>query len=125
MSKYEELHFCIVVPSYNNVEKNRHINNINSILMQEYKNYHIVFIDDASTDGTGEQVEQFLIANQTKIPSERFIVVKNKEQKRAMPNLRIAAKQYCKPEDIFLIVDGDDELLGRQVFKLFNSVFQK
>ena len=92
--------------------------------MQEYKNYHIVFIDDASTDGTGEQVEQFLIANQTKIPSERFIVVKNKEQKRAMPNLRIAAKQYCKPEEIFLIVDGDDELLGRQVFKLFNSVFQ-
>ena len=124
MSEYEELPFCIVVPSYNNVEKNRHINNINSILMQEYKNYHIVFIDDASTDGTGEQVEQFLIANQTKIPSERFIVVKNKEQKRAMPNLRIAAKQYCKPEDIFLIVDGDDELLGRQVFKLFNSVFQ-
>ena len=24
-----------------------------------------------------------------------------------------------------MIVDGDDELLGRQVFKLFNSVFQK
>ena len=43
----------------------------------------------------------------------------------AMPNLRMAAKQYCKPEEIFLIVDGDDELLGRQVFKLFNSVFQK
>lgn len=92
--------------------------------MQEYKNYHIVFIDDASTDGTGEQVEQFLVANQTKIPSESFIVVKNKEQKRAMPNLRIAAKKYCKPEEIFLIVDGDDELLGRQVLKLFNSVFQ-
>jgi len=26
----------------------------------------------------------------------------------AMPNLRMAAKQYCKPEEIFIIVDGDD-----------------
>ena len=42
-----------------------------------------------------------------------------------MPNLRMAAKEYCQPKDIFLIVDGDDELLGRQVLKLFNSVFQK
>ena len=93
--------------------------------MQEYKNYHIVFIDDASTDGTGEQIKKFLLTNQAKIPSERFTVVKNEERKMAMPNLRMAAKQYCKPEEIFLIVDGDDELLGRQVFKLFNSVFQK
>ena len=42
-----------------------------------------------------------------------------------MPNLRMAAKQYCKPKDIYLIVDGDDELLGRQVLKLFNAGFQK
>lgn len=60
--------------------------------MQEYKNYHIVFIDDASTDGTGEQVEQYLLTKQTKVPSERFKVIKNSEQKRAMPNLRMAAK---------------------------------
>lgn len=24
-----------------------------------------------------------------------------------------------------IIVDGDDQLVGKQVFKLFNSVFQK
>lgn len=41
-----------------------------------------------------------------------------------MHNLRFAAQNYCKPEDIFMIVDGDDELLGRQVFKLFNAKFQ-
>lgn len=43
---------------------------------------------------------------------------------RAMSNLRSAARNHCKPEEIFLIVDGDDELLGKQVLKLFNSVFQ-
>ena len=41
-----------------------------------------------------------------------------------MPNLRRAAKELCRPQDIFLIVDGDDELLGRQVLKLFNAIFQ-
>ena len=44
---------CLVIPSYNNVEDNRYTNNIRSVVMQEYTNYHIVFIDDASTDGTG------------------------------------------------------------------------
>ena len=42
-----------------------------------------------------------------------------------MPNIRKAAKEYCKPDEIFMIIDGDDEMLGRQVLKLFNSVFQK
>jgi hypothetical protein len=41
-----------------------------------------------------------------------------------MANLKMAAQNYCKNTDIFLIVDGDDELLGRQVLKLFNSIFQ-
>ena len=52
-------------------------------------------------------------------------MIRNSEQKRAMPNLRRAAKEFCKPYEIFLIVDGDDELLGRQVLKLYNSIFQK
>ena len=78
-----------------------------SILMQEYSNYHVVFIDDASTDDTGLQIEAFL-NNQTIIPRDRYVIVKNTEQRRAMPNLRMAAFDYCKAEEIFLIVDGDD-----------------
>ena len=41
-----------------------------------------------------------------------------------MHNIRFAAFNFCKPQDIFMIVDGDDELLGRQVLKLFNALFQ-
>ena len=107
VSKYEQLPFCIVIPSHNNVKDNRHINNIRSVLMQDYKNYHIVFIDDASTDGTGDEIEKYLI-NQVKVPPEQYVVIKNKVQTRAMPNLRMAATDYCKPEDIFIIIDGDD-----------------
>jgi glycosyltransferase involved in cell wall biosynthesis len=124
IGKYEELPFCIVVPTFNNVAFERHIKNMKSIIMQDYTNYHVVFIDDASTDHTGDQVEQFL-QQQTRLPPERYVVIKNKEQKRAMPNLRMAAREYCQPQDIFLIVDGDDELIGRQVLKFYSAVFQK
>jgi len=68
-----------------------------SILMQEYKNYHIVFIDDASADGTGDQIETFL-AKQSILPHDRYVIIKNKVETRAMPNLRMAANNYCKPE---------------------------
>lgn len=42
-----------------------------------------------------------------------------------MPNLRTAATNFCEPHEIFLVVDGDDQLLGRQVLKLFNARFQE
>ena len=41
-----------------------------------------------------------------------------------MPNLRNAAFNFCKEDDIFVIVDGDDELIGKYVLNLFNAVFQ-
>lgn len=97
---------------------------MNSILTQEYSNYHIVFIDDASTDSTGKDVTK-LMQGQEKVPPERYTIIKNKLQMRAMHNLRTAARQHCKPEEIFMVVDGDDELIGRQVLKLFNAHFQK
>jgi glycosyltransferase involved in cell wall biosynthesis len=37
-----------------------------SILQQNYKNYHIVFLDDASTDQTGEEIKLFL-KNQSRL----------------------------------------------------------
>ena len=52
--------FCIVVPTYNNKRDDRHLSNIRSIMRQEYDNYRVVVIDDASTDGTGYAVEEYL-----------------------------------------------------------------
>ena len=30
----------------------------------------------------------------------------------------------CRNDSIFIVIDGDDELIGTQVFKLYNAVFQ-
>lgn len=34
--------------------------NIQSIVMQNYSNYHVVVIDDASDDGTGDLISEYL-----------------------------------------------------------------
>lgn len=41
-----------------------------------------------------------------------------------MPNLHKAIHQFCQPYELLLIVDGDDELVGKQILKFFNAIFQ-
>ncbi len=43
--------FTIVIPSYNNIEY--YERNLESILNQDYADYRVYYIDDASTDGFG------------------------------------------------------------------------
>ena len=38
--------------SFNNIEGDRYKYAIDTVFMQNYTNFHIVFIDDASTDQT-------------------------------------------------------------------------
>ena len=80
---------CVVIPSYNNAADRRYFHNMNSILQQDYDNYRIIFIDDASDDGTGSLIQKYAFERQ--IPEEKLKIVINKERKMAMPNLYEAA----------------------------------
>lgn len=112
----------MVVPSYNNVAGGRYLRNLNSIFQQEYGNYRVVYLDDASEDGTGQRVRDY--ARDHQISAQKLQVVVNAQRRRAMPNIHWAAHEACRPHELFLILDGDDELLGRQVLRFFNYVFQ-
>lgn len=46
----KQVRFCVTMLSHNNIQNNRYLKVIRSILQQEYDNYHIVFIDDLSDD---------------------------------------------------------------------------
>jgi hypothetical protein len=35
------------------------------------------------------------------------------------------AHKYCESGQVMMVVDGDDELIGRQVFQLLNTLYQK
>ncbi len=55
--------------------------------------------------------------------TQKVHLVKNKERMTALPNIYLAATQYCQPDDIMALVDGDDELLGVSALKVFNSLY--
>lgn len=94
------------MPSFNNAKNFRYQFNLQSILHQDYSNYHIVLIDDASPDRTGSLVKRFLKKN--RIDDSRITVIINQQQLTAIPNINVAVTQHCKPNEIGFFVDGDD-----------------
>lgn len=71
--------------SYNNAQNGLIYRNIDSILQQNYTNYHVVYTDDNSPDDTGAKVKQYL---QNKNVSEDKIKVKlNKKKVGMMENI--------------------------------------
>lgn len=59
-----------------------------------------------------------------KFPAERITYIRNLKRKYATYNILNAAFNYCKKDSIFVIVDGDDQLIGKQVFKFINAIYQ-
>ena len=41
-----------------------------------------------------------------------------------MANQRMAGKKYCKPTDLFMILDADDAFSGVYSMQMFNAIFQ-
>ncbi len=83
----------------------------------------MVYVNDASTDGTGQYVQAYIEENG--IPKEKYVIINNEKNKGNCANIYMAAHQYCNPEEIMVLLDGDDVLIGRQVFSLLNAVYQK
>lgn len=89
-----------------------------TVMYQDYSNYHMVFIDDFSTDETLALTRKFLTDKGFDMKKISFL--RNKEKKFSTYNIRHAAQDYCQKKEIMVILDGDDELVGRYVFKLLN-----
>lgn len=66
---------CIFVPSFNNAKTKLYLRNLDSIFQQDYKNYHLVYVNDASTDGTGDYVKSYMEENE--IPAEKYTIINN------------------------------------------------
>ena len=111
---------CVTVMSHNNIENNRYKKVMQSILQQDYGNYHIVFIDDNSDDGNLESTMEFMQDKGAKIQ-----YIRNKKNKFATYNIVHAAFSFCKMDEIQVLIDGDDELIGRQAFFYLNAEFHK
>lgn len=111
----EEKPFAFMVLSYNNsayVDKN-----ISSIISQKYKNYRVIYIDDASTDDTYDKVLAAI-----KGYEDHFSVIRNKKNQGAMANHWFAISQF-KEDEIVIILDGDDWLTHPYVLQRLNHYY--
>lgn len=59
------------------------------------------------------------------IPQDKYAFINNAHHKGALSNIFTAAKHYCSDDSIVMSIDGDDELIGRNVLKIFNAEHQR
>ena len=89
---------------------------IESVTTQDYDNYHMYVINDASTDRSYE------IA--LKYQSEHVTVFKNDTNQGAVYNQIRAIEKFCTDEDIVILLDGDDSLVNdNTIFTYYNNVY--
>ncbi len=108
-----------VITSFNNAKWV--YKNLDSIFEQDYKNYRVIYLDDCSTDGTGDLVEQYI---QEKNVGDKFTLICNKQRSIKMLNLYTI---YHSLDDwnISAQIDGDDWLTDKNVFKEINKAYNK
>jgi glycosyltransferase involved in cell wall biosynthesis len=63
------------VPTYRNIDNFRYLYNLESILGQDYTNFKIILIDDASRDGNAELIREYLATK--KVGDDKVIFYEN------------------------------------------------
>lgn len=121
---------------------------INSLLTQDYDNYEILFIDDCSTDDSfskipavkykgdsegnllmddnGEPIVESKHHLLDKTNCSNILAWRSGERMTALPNLHNGIMRFATdPEDIVVIVNGDDWLINKRVLSQINEFYNK
>lgn len=118
----EEAPILVIVPFYN--AENYIIRCLESIHAQDYNNYKIIIIDDASTDNGANLVEQYY---KEKFGNYNHKFHVNYEQKGALANQIWALEKYADTGSyIVMLVDGDDTLMPNpHIFDMYNNMYHQ
>lgn len=111
----EHRSFVIVVVGRNNgawVSKTLH-----SVFSQNYTHYRLVYIDDASDDGSFDLAKDLINANLS-----GATLVKNEESLGTLANL-VRAIQSCQDEEIVVVLNGEDWLAHEWVLQRLNAYY--
>lgn len=87
-----------------------------TLMTQNYDNFHVIFIDDASTDGAFDRLPK---------DDVRVTIIRNDVRKTALENIHNALINYCQPDDIAVFVDGDDWLPNKKVLSYVNDFYNQ
>jgi len=90
----------VIMPVYNNVKTVARA--IESVLHQDYENFHLVIIDDKSTDGSYEVVNQYS-------DRENVTVVQNETNGGVQFSRNVGLEMFINGDwDVFTVHDHDD-----------------
>lgn len=110
--------FTIVIVGYNNgafIEKT-----LTSVFSQNYDPFRLVYIDDASDDGSFE-VARDAIYNSDRIA--HVTLVKNEEKLGELANI-YRAVQACPDDEIVIVLDPNDWLAHEWVLQRLNAYYE-
>ena len=89
---------------------------VNTLMSQKYDNFKVLFVDDCSTDGSFDKLPH---------DNEKAVVIKNEIRKTALENIHDAIVNHCDPDDIVVLVDGDDWLPNKNVLSYINDFYNQ
>jgi len=94
--------FVVIIPSYNNIKYYKR--NLDSLVQQKYTNWRAIYIDDCSTDGTGDAVADYI---QERGLDTKMNLIINESNHGALCNIYDAVHS-CENHEIIVTLDGDD-----------------
>lgn len=89
---------------------------VNTLMSQKYDNFKVLFVDDCSTDGSFDKLPH---------DNEKAVIIKNETRKTALENIHDAIVNHCDPDDIVVLVDGDDWLPNKNVLSYINDFYNQ
>lgn len=107
----------VVIPSYNN--KDWYERNLDSVLTQNYHNFRVIYIDDASPDGTGNFVKAYI---KRKNAEKKVTLVQNTKRTGALSNV-YKGIWMCASHEIVANLDGDDWFHDANVLAKLNAIY--
>jgi glycosyltransferase involved in cell wall biosynthesis len=108
---------AVIIPSYNN--RQWYELNLSSVVAQDYQNFRVIYVDDCSSDGTGELVEQFVADCNSGI---LIRLIRNPVRLGALHNLYTTIHS-CDDDEVVILLDGDDWFAHNGVLKKINEVY--
>lgn len=88
-----------------------------------YTNYKLLWIDDNSPDNSAYNLYRYLKNKNNKVKN-KVKIIRNLQHLGIMANIHIYIKKYCGADDIVIICDADDSIIGIQTFQALNSIFK-
>ena len=107
------------MPTFNAVDTVQY--SINSVMMQNYPETRMIIIDDMSTDGTPDAVQELI--DGYGVGEEKIKLIVNTEKKWEVANV-LEGMKHAEESDIICRLDGDDWLCDIDALAILNYRYE-